>query len=51
MARPASLSSLSVEELLKLRDKVRNVLSQKEVELEEQLSMLGDEVSTGARVR
>jgi DNA-binding protein H-NS len=51
MARPASLSSMSVEELLKLRDDVGKVLSQKAVELEEQLSMLGGEVSSGRRGR
>jgi DNA-binding protein H-NS len=51
MARPASLSSMSVEELLKLRDDVGKVLSQKAVELEEQLSMLGGEVGSGRRGR
>jgi DNA-binding protein H-NS len=51
MARTASLTSMSVEELLKLRDEVGNVLSQKAVQLQEQLSMLGDEVSTGRRGR
>ena len=51
MARPASLNSMSVEELLKLRDDVGKVLSQKAVELEEQLSMLGGEVGSGRRGR
>ena len=51
MARPASLNSMSVEELLKLRDDVGKVLSQKTVELEEQLSMLGGEVGTRRRGR
>jgi DNA-binding protein H-NS len=51
MARTASLNSMSVEELLKLRDDVGKVLSQKAVQLEQQLSMLGPEVSTGRRGR
>src|SRR5262249_27244242 len=51
MARTQSLGSLSVEELLKLRDDVGKVLSQKAVELEEQLSMLGSEARTGRRGR
>jgi DNA-binding protein H-NS len=51
MARTQSLGLLSVEELLKLRDDVGKVLSQKAVELEEQLSMLGSEVGTGRRGR
>jgi DNA-binding protein H-NS len=51
MARPASLSLMSVEELLKLRDDVGKVLSQKTVELEEQLSMLAGEVGTRRRGR
>src|SRR5262245_7251481 len=50
MAR-TSLSSMSVEDLLKLRDDVGKVLSQKTVELEEQLSMLGGEVGSGRRGR
>ena len=44
MARTPSLSSMSVEALLKLRDDVGKVLSQKAVQLEEQLSKLGGEV-------
>jgi DNA-binding protein H-NS len=51
MARTQSLGSLSVEELLKLRDDVGKVLGQKAVELEEQLSMLGSEVGTRRRGR
>src|SRR5262245_50269615 len=43
MARTASLSSMSVEDLLKLRDDVGKVLSQKAVQLEDQLSRLGGE--------
>ena len=43
MARTASLSSMSVEDLLKLRDDVGKVLSQKAVQLEDQLSKLGGE--------
>ena len=40
MAR-TNLGSMSVEALLKLRDDVGKVLSQKAVQLEEQLSKLG----------
>jgi hypothetical protein len=46
MARTASLSSMSVEALLKLRDDVGKVLSEKAVQLEEQLSKLGGEVGS-----
>jgi H-NS histone family len=46
MAR-ANLGSMSVEALLKLRDDVGKVLSQKATQLEEQLSRLGGEVGTG----
>jgi DNA-binding protein H-NS len=42
---------MSVEELLKLRDDVGKMLSQKAVELEEQLSILGGEVGSGRRGR
>ena len=48
MAR-TSLGSMSVEALLKLRDDVGKVLSQKAVQLEEQLSKLGGEASSGRR--
>ena len=51
MARTPSLSSMSVEELLKLRDEVAGVLRQKAAQLQEQLSMLGGEVSNGRRGR
>lgn len=51
MARTPSLGSMSVEELLKLRDEVGRVLNQKAAELQEQLSMLGGEVSTERRGR
>ena len=51
MARTASLSSMSVEALLKLRDDIGEVLSQKAVHLEEQLSKLGGEVGGGRRGR
>ncbi len=51
MARTPSLSSMSVEALLKLRDDVGKVLSQKAVQLEEQLSKLGGEVGSGRRAR
>ena len=51
MARTPSLSSMSVEALLKLRDDVGKVLSQKAVQLEEQLSRLGGEIGSGRRGR
>jgi DNA-binding protein H-NS len=50
MAR-ASLGSMSVEDLLKLRDDVGKVLSQKAVQLEAQLSKLGGEAGGGRRGR
>jgi hypothetical protein len=46
-----NLGSMSVEELLKLRDDVGKVLSQKAVHLEQQLSRLGGEVGSGRRGR
>jgi DNA-binding protein H-NS len=49
MARTPSLASMSVEALLKLRDDVGKVLSQKAVQLEEQLSKLGGEAGGGRR--
>src|SRR5205809_7627367 len=51
MARTPSLVSMSVEALLKLRDDVEKVLSQKAAQLEEQLSMLGSELGTARRGR
>jgi DNA-binding protein H-NS len=51
MARAPSLSSMSVEELLKLRDDVGKALGQKAAELEDQLSKLGGEVRAGRRGR
>jgi len=45
MAR-TNLGSMSVEALLKLRDDVGKVLSQKAVQLEEQLSRLGGEAAS-----
>jgi DNA-binding protein H-NS len=42
---------MSVEALLKLRDEVGKVLTQKAAQLEEQLSMLGGEVGTARRGR
>jgi DNA-binding protein H-NS len=48
MAR-TNLASMSVEELLKLRDDVGKVLSQRALQLEEQLSKLGGEASSGRR--
>src|SRR5882757_10864639 len=46
MARTPSLSSMSVEALLKLRDDVGKVRSQKAVQLEEQLARLGGEAAS-----
>jgi len=46
-----NLGSMSVEALLKLRDDVAKVLSQRAVQLEEQLSKLGGEVGGGRRGR
>jgi DNA-binding protein H-NS len=51
MARTPSLASMSVEALLKLREEVGKVLSQKAAQLEEQLSMLGGDVGTAGRGR
>ena len=51
MARTASLVSMSVDALLKLREDVGKVLSQKAVQLEDQLSKLGGEVGSGRRGR
>jgi DNA-binding protein H-NS len=51
MARTPSLVSMSVEQLLKLRDDVGKVLSQKATQLQEQLSALGAEVVVGRRGR
>src|SRR5262245_19857414 len=51
MARTPSLSSMSVEALLKLRDEVGKVLTQKTAQLEEQLAMLGGGLKTGRRGR
>ena len=50
MAR-TSLSSMSVEALLKLREDIGKVLSQKAVQLEAQLSKLGGEIGRGRRGR
>src|SRR4029453_7061692 len=50
MAR-SNLGSMSVEALLKLRDDVGKVLSQRATQLEEQLSRLGGEVGSGRRGR
>jgi DNA-binding protein H-NS len=46
MARTPSLTSMSVDELLRLRDDVGKVLRQKASQLEEQLSRLGGEVGS-----
>jgi DNA-binding protein H-NS len=51
MARTPSLSSMSVDELLKLREDVGKVLTQKAAQLQEQLSALGAEVIVGRRGR
>jgi len=46
-----NLGSMSVEELLKLRDDVGKILSQKAAHLEEQLFKLGGEAGSGRRGR
>jgi hypothetical protein len=46
-----NLGSLSVEALLKLRDDVGRVLSQRAGQLKDQLSRLGEEVGEGRRGR
>jgi DNA-binding protein H-NS len=51
MARTPSLASMSVDALLKLRDDIGKVLSQKTVQLGQQLSKLGGEVGGGRRGR
>src|SRR5262245_30886108 len=45
MARKRNLTAMSVEELLKLREDIGNVLSRKAQELEDQLSKLGELVT------
>ena len=47
MARTASLSSMSAEQLLKLRDDLGKMLSQKAEQLKHQLSILGGEIGIG----
>jgi DNA-binding protein H-NS len=49
MPRTPSLASMSVEALLKLRVDIGKVLSQRAVQLEQQLSKLGGEVGGGRR--
>ena len=49
MPRAPSLSSMSVDALLKLRDDIGKVLSQKAVRLEDQLSKLGGQAGGGRR--
>jgi H-NS histone C-terminal domain len=51
MVRTPSLTSMSVDALLKLRDDIGKVLSQKAVQLEAQLSKLGGEAGGGRRGR
>ena len=51
MARTPSLVSMSVEQLLKLRDDVGRVLSDKAEQLKDQLTRLGGEVTTRRRGR
>ena len=46
-----NLASMSVDALLQLRDDIGKVLSQKAVQLQQQLSKLGDGVGTGGRAR
>jgi DNA-binding protein H-NS len=49
MARTASLSSMSVDTLLKLRDDIGKVLIQKTAQLKDQLSSLGEAVVINGR--
>ena len=51
MARTPSLSSMSVDALLKLREDIGRVLSQKTDQLKAQLFRLGGEVRNGRRGR
>ena len=51
MARTPSLSSMSVDALLKLREDIGKVLSQKTDQLKDQLFRLGGEVGNGRRGR
>jgi hypothetical protein len=51
MARTPSLSSMSVDALLKLGDDVGKVLSQRAEQLQDQLSKLGTKISTIRRGR
>lgn len=51
MARTPRLTSMSVDELLRLRDDVGKVLRQKASQLEGQLSRLGGEIGTPRRGR
>jgi DNA-binding protein H-NS len=51
MARTANLSSMSVDALLRLRDDIGTVLSEKANQLKDQLSRLGGEVGIGRRGR
>jgi DNA-binding protein H-NS len=51
MARTSRLSSLSVESLLKLRDDIGAVLSEKTSQLQDQLSRLGADVGISRRGR
>jgi DNA-binding protein H-NS len=46
MARKSNLASMSVEALLKLRDDIGNVLSRRAEELKDQLSKLGETVTS-----
>jgi DNA-binding protein H-NS len=50
MAR-TNLASMSVDALLKLRDDIGKVLSQRAKQLQDQLSMLGGEMANGQRGR
>jgi DNA-binding protein H-NS len=49
MARTSRLSSLSVESLLKLRDDIGTVLSEKAKQLQNELPRLGADVGIGRR--
>ena len=51
MARTSSLGTMSVDDLLKLRDDVGKILSQRTAQLKEQVSMIGADVGAERRGR
>jgi hypothetical protein len=51
MARISNLASMSVEELLKLRDDVVHALNRRAEELRDQLSQLGNTIASSRKAR